>query len=164
MCRGCGTVKPLDSFQRLSPTSRRGTCQACRNEAARGRYADNPEPTRAKVRLAYAAAPAPRLARQAEYRKANGPKLVQHTQAYRARKAAATIEVVDVVAVRASRSDCYLCGHELSGDIHMDHVVPLSRGGAHSNANLRPTHATCNLRKGDKLLSELKWYPPLGGC
>lgn len=161
-CRGCGTVKPLDEFQRLSPTSWRGTCKACREEAARARYAADPESKRSKVRQAYAVASAPRLARQAEYRKANGPKLVQHTQAYRARKANATVEAVDVAVVRASRSDCYLCGRLLDGDIHLDHVVPLSRGGVHSSANLRPTHATCNLRKGDKLLEELDWFH--GGC
>jgi 5-methylcytosine-specific restriction endonuclease McrA len=52
---------------------------------------------------------------------------------------------------------CYLClraideaavaPDPLSGTI--DHVVPLSRGGAHIDANLRATHLACNVDKGD---------------
>lgn len=38
---------------------------------------------------------------------------------------------------------------------HLDHVIPLSRGGAHSEDNIRVTHARCNLKKGTKLVEEL---------
>lgn len=31
--------------------------------------------------------------------------------------------------------------------LHRDHVVALSRGGAHKVENVRPAHATCNIRK-----------------
>lgn len=73
-------------------------------------------------------------------------------------KSGATVGKVDEAAARASRPDCYLCGKLLDGEVHLDHIIPLARGGAHSQDNLAPTHATCNLRKGDRLLSELKWY------
>lgn len=47
---------------------------------------------------------------------------------------------------------CYLCGSKCSVmDFHMDHVIPLSRGGDHIYANCRPTHPFCNMKKGDKL-------------
>jgi 5-methylcytosine-specific restriction endonuclease McrA len=41
---------------------------------------------------------------------------------------------------------CYLCG---AGDValEMDHVIPLSRGGQHVAANLRPACVLCNRRK-----------------
>jgi 5-methylcytosine-specific restriction endonuclease McrA len=40
--------------------------------------------------------------------------------------------------------------------IHMDHVIPLARGGRHAIANLVPACASCNQAKGAALLSEWK--------
>jgi 5-methylcytosine-specific restriction endonuclease McrA len=54
---------------------------------------------------------------------------------------------------------CHICGEPIAsfGDLHFDHVIPLGggHGGAHSAANIRPSHETCNLRKGIKLMSQL---------
>lgn len=51
---------------------------------------------------------------------------------------------------------CHICGDEIAlDDLHFDHIVPLSRGGAHAESNIGIAHAACNLRKGNKLLSEL---------
>jgi 5-methylcytosine-specific restriction endonuclease McrA len=35
--------------------------------------------------------------------------------------------------------------------MHLDHIVPLARGGEHSYANTQPAHPTCNRRKGAKV-------------
>ena len=56
---------------------------------------------------------------------------------------------------KRDRGICYLCGRLIEQDVHYDHVVPLSQGGAHSEDNLRVTHARCNLIKGKKLVEEL---------
>jgi 5-methylcytosine-specific restriction endonuclease McrA len=32
--------------------------------------------------------------------------------------------------------------------LHIDHVIPLSKGGADTLENIRPTHGLCNLKKG----------------
>ena len=45
---------------------------------------------------------------------------------------------------------CWICGRPLGDDTHLDHVKPLARGGWDTLANLRPTHAECNMRKGAK--------------
>ncbi|MEO1503139.1 MAG: HNH endonuclease [Pseudomonadota bacterium] len=37
---------------------------------------------------------------------------------------------------------------------HVDHIVPVSRGGTHDLSNLTVACPACNLSKGDKLLSE----------
>ncbi|WP_078569258.1 HNH endonuclease [Streptomyces sp. NTK 937] len=33
----------------------------------------------------------------------------------------------------------------------VDHVVPLSRGGSHTMANVMTAHLRCNLRKGNRM-------------
>jgi 5-methylcytosine-specific restriction endonuclease McrA len=56
--------------------------------------------------------------------------------------------------------NCYLCNSKITdvSDLHFDHVVPLSKGGEHSESNIRVTHALCNRKKSDILLSDLSWY------
>ena len=36
-------------------------------------------------------------------------------------------------------------------DWHLDHRIPLSRGGEHSYANTQVSHPRCNLRKGNRM-------------
>lgn len=36
-------------------------------------------------------------------------------------------------------------------DFHVDHVIPLSKGGMHGYINVQPAHPLCNLRKGDRV-------------
>ncbi|MGH3587804.1 MAG: HNH endonuclease [Pseudonocardia sp.] len=56
---------------------------------------------------------------------------------------------------------CAYCG-DADEVIHMDHVVPLSKGGAHAIGNVLPACAPCNLSKSDKLLSVWR-YRERGG-
>ena len=51
---------------------------------------------------------------------------------------------------------CHICRGEIESarDLHFDHVIPVSRGGAHVRENILPSHKRCNLRKGNKLMSE----------
>lgn len=60
----------------------------------------------------------------------------------------------DLIAQRVSvfGDVCAYCGEPWS---HLDHVIPLARGGMHCLANLRPACARCNHRKGAK--SAKKW-------
>lgn len=51
---------------------------------------------------------------------------------------------------------CRHCGCLLDfsakGQVHLDHLIPLSKGGAHTITNVVWSCASCNLRKSDKLL------------
>lgn len=42
---------------------------------------------------------------------------------------------------------CWMCGAEANS---LDHVKPLSKGGAHMLCNLRPACVPCNSRKHDR--------------
>lgn len=46
---------------------------------------------------------------------------------------------------------CSLCGGAIMGLVHIDHVIPVARGGKTELANLKPAHPRCNVRKGARL-------------
>jgi len=80
----------------------------------------------------------------------------------RALKRAATIGDQGAVkriyerAAKGKRVRCYLCGELIPmGHRHVDHVIPLSQGGAHTAANLAVACDACNLSKGAKLPAEV---------
>lgn len=128
------------------------------NESQRARRIADPVAARAADRADYLRNKEAKAAASRRWKVANPERMAAYDARRRARKAGATLGKVDTSAVRASFDGCYLCAQPLSGEVHMDHVVPLARGGAHCTENLRLTHAACNLRKHDKLLSELDWY------
>lgn len=89
----------------------------------------------------------------------NPHKRAEYGALHRARKANVVIVsgAIDYERIYQRDGDiCYLCGRKvLKKERHVDHVVPLSRGGTHTEDNLRVTHARCNLIKGAALVEEL---------
>jgi len=79
---------------------------------------------------------------------------------YRARKLSAHVEDVrrEVVFERDGFM-CLLCFEPLRLDVKaphpltpsIDHIIPLSRGGAHSYANIQSAHLVCNVAKGARI-------------
>ncbi len=67
------------------------------------------------------------------------------------------IEKIDRDAVVARHGPhCYLCGQLFTAvNLQLDHVMPISRGGEHTERNLRPCCKSCNCRKKDYLWEEL---------
>lgn len=52
--------------------------------------------------------------------------------------------------MRLQRSKCAVCGEKIAKRFHVDHIVPLSRGGGNERANIQLLCPTCNLRKSAK--------------
>jgi len=60
-----------------------------------------------------------------------------------------TVRLADVI--ERDRGQCYLCGRKVTtATASMDHVVPLSRGGAHALSNVRLAHRRCNGQRSNR--------------
>ena len=58
---------------------------------------------------------------------------------------------------------CQLCFKDIDRDASwpdrdspvIDHIIPISRGGAHNRENLQTAHAHCNVVKSDRIEDEI---------
>lgn len=95
------------------------------------------------------------------WQKKNPDKRRENGARRRARKAnAPEVETIDrLYVIRRDESTCYLCKKKVEPDeIHLDHVMPLIRGGSHTYENLKVSCRFCNQSKHDKTLEEyLTW-------
>ena len=71
-------------------------------------------------------------------------------QGVRSRQRIGTSKVVELM--RQSGGTCAHCGSE--GKLHVDHILPLSRGGSNELENLQMLCAPCNQSKHTKTMDE----------
>lgn len=154
-CPNCGpTERTLD-----------GRCKRCKRtaQAERRRKSPPPHPTEER-RLAQNAAKRRAYAENAGERKrataAARDWIKQHPEynrlryhRYRARLQGveATLTVAEWHAIlEAFGHRCAYCLRH--GKMTQDHVVPVSRGGAHTAGNIVPACLSCNAKKGNRLI------------
>lgn len=71
-------------------------------------------------------------------------------------KESGTFTTADIEAIRVAQGNrCYLCKKSLSDGYHIDHFIPLAKGGTNDPGNLRLACPHCNLSKGAKHPHEL---------
>lgn len=144
VCSRCKQEKPTFMFyvNKLSSTGFRSECKSCTT---------NHKPP-ADQRRFYSKV----------RRKSNPEKYAKYDHRARALRLRALSEqyTVDQVLQKFGNR-CHLCGQEIDlsaprkigldgweNGLHLDHVIPLSRGGSDMVDNIRPAHGMCNLRKG----------------
>jgi 5-methylcytosine-specific restriction endonuclease McrA len=60
-------------------------------------------------------------------------------------------DIVRAYIIERDRSICHICGKKCRpGEITLDHVIPLAKGGTHAEENLRVAHLSCNCAKRDR--------------
>lgn len=80
-----------------------------------------------------------------------------HYKAKRAKRLQVLVGSIDVVAIWDGR--CGICGLDLDPNLRfpdrlsksIDHIVPLARGGTHTQDNVQWAHLGCNSAKGARL-------------
>jgi len=74
---------------------------------------------------------------------------------YALKKTIVTTKIDYVRIYKRDNKKCKYCGKILKfKEIHIDHYIPLSKGGKHIESNLNTSCAFCNLSKGNKMPKE----------
>jgi hypothetical protein len=92
-------------------------------------------------------------ARSAEWRKANPEASRAHRRNRRARKLEVGGTLSSGLAAKLyglQKGRCACCREPLGDDYHLDHILPLTRGGTNTDDNIQLLRATCNLQKHAK--------------
>lgn len=116
--------------------------------------AANPERVRAADDRCRAVPVNKKIARQRAraFRLANPELQAEYAKRRRARKKSTNIGFITPALLAAKLAywgnRCWMC--RSVDDLQVDHVKPLSKGGAHILANLRPACRACNLAKSDR--------------
>ena len=77
----------------------------------------------------------------------------KHRRLYKARKRASKVGIVNEnKLINEWDGYCGICKEKVEKNYHIDHIIPLSKGGSHSQENLQITHPSCNFRKSNKIL------------
>jgi len=133
--------------------------------------AENNEIVRASDRKSYQKNKAERLAKMARYAQENPQVNLKASANYRknhpekrklivikcaanrrVRKLETAKEDIDFgLLLRKAAGFCAICSIKLEGKWHFDHIIPLSKGGGHTQDNMQVTHPRCNLKKSAKL-------------
>ena len=67
-----------------------------------------------------------------------------------------SLDIVNTLLVRQV-GNCAGCGKHLNGDYHIDHVLPIAKGGSNTDDNVQLLHSRCNLIKAAKYPWEVKF-------
>jgi 5-methylcytosine-specific restriction endonuclease McrA len=169
-CSKCGVEKPLSDFHPHTgcKDSVRPDCKDCVNAANRARRAANVEQRREGDRRRYAENPtrqeAQKAAAKAFYHADRDRQRELHRAYYRAhaadwknyrarrkaRKRVAHLPYGRHAIYERDEGRCTICGAEIAyepGAFHLDHIVPLARGGTDTPENLQLTCPSCNWAK-----------------
>lgn len=161
-CKECGEVKQESAFQDAGRRTN-GTCNLCKNkrawQAQKKKYKKDvklheKEKARRKRYESYKDPDWYQKNKEAQKRavrewKARNVDKVNSHRGCRNRK----MESIDSIdAYRKIKKDnCYWCGCRLGPDYHMDHIVPISKGGRNIVANIVASCPACNLKKHAKM-------------
>lgn len=150
-CTKCGVVTDQYYKDKSQPDGRTTWCKPCRADYQRSYFARNKDEL-AKKRVEYRAknrAHHNELQRRWVRRNPEMARAVDVSM--RAKRRATISDGVSSDVFRqweaASPKECFYCREDCSDGWHVDHFVPLSRGGTHVLTNLRISCPTCNIAK-----------------
>lgn len=159
-CSKCKKVKKLSEFHKRTSTNIgvKPACKECRK-------VENPEAAR-RVREYYKMNPELKKQCNARYRKSHKVQLSIRDKIGHALRKAAGNFCGDTWRAIIRRFDgrCARCGIENGIDLHVDHILPISKGGKTYASNLQPLCKSCNSIKGTRFIPyEILYQRSLSG-
>ena len=134
-------------------------CKDCVKERQKGRMRSWQQKPEIKQRLKDIAATPQYRGYQRQYRQSERGRDAQLQSKHRRRVREASqlghvTKGIKRIRLEQQGYKCPMCGKGINyGNSHLEHMIPLSKGGLHDDENLWVMCKSCNLRKGTKLVS-----------
>ena len=101
------------------------------------------------------------LEKSKRYRETNPESVKLNKKAYKQKRRAILAKVDNTLTKNDIKNQydnqngkCFYCGKEVNLDYHVDHIKPISRGGANTPENIVISCPSCNLSKGYKSVDQ----------
>lgn len=162
-CLSCGEVKSFTEFfaDAARADGRKDLCKACCTASSARWRERNPEKVDRQRRAWYESRTDAQRLRDlesvADWKRRHPEKVREYIHRRRAAKASSEVGEIDLDALwDLCGGACPDCNAEIRRDAawgtpefaSLDHIIPLSVGGPHTQGNVRYTCLPCNLRKG----------------
>lgn len=165
ICGKCGIERSLEGdfyADKSKKSGRHSHCKECQKKASGIWHLANPERA-TELRLRWRREYKEREKATKAQWKRNNPELnrasVSRRKAIKLAFDGTHYTAADVKALfEQQQGHCLYCYNRLD-TFHVDHVIPLSRGGGNGSDNIALACPSCNLSKNNKLLG-LEWIPP----
>lgn len=169
-CPRCNVGQPITEYtkNRAKPDGLKVYCKTCckkEREEKRDYYAEkskewreaHPERFKEKRDAWMQAHPQSESATRKEWMRKNVAKVRQIKKTYKVRRMGWEVGEVDYLEVLMRDGFvCHICGNDVEpDDVHFDHAIPLSKGGAHATYNVFVSHSRCNMKKSNKLTEKV---------
>jgi 5-methylcytosine-specific restriction endonuclease McrA len=181
-CTKCGEIKPATlEFFHKDPHKKTGLtshCKSCKSQYHKNNlkiyreyYRKNREDILEKRKHYREANHEKIIQRDKIYREVNSEFFnASHRKAKRKRKALRLQNghspYSEAEVLNTYGTNCHLCGQSIDFEaprssgafgwelgLHIDHVIPISKGGSDTLENVKPAHGRCNVSKGNRLAS-----------
>jgi hypothetical protein len=159
LCRECS--KPLIESETWYPSHVKSgvlLCKSCHRAIAKNYCAANKDSVNATRRVYRTENLEYFKQKGREYRQKYPHKIVEKEARRNARKLAQTPPDADPKAILAVYEMAARLTRITGASYHVDHVIPLCRGGQHHQDNLVAMRADWNIRKADQIWPWLSWF------
>lgn len=174
-CSRCGEWKLMNSenFHKShrTPDGYAGKCRECAADYGKQHRSENATEYKHKASLKYqrsrdqiisksrkyyADNKARRKQQIGDWKRFNAGKVRAYAERRRTRaNLVGTFTADDVlIQYRSQRGKCWHCGKPVGDDYHVDHLIPLARGGTNDARNIVISCPFCNMSRGAKLPQE----------
>ena len=171
-CSSCGQVKPLEDYYGKGDKGKISQCKPCYSQVKKAEYQLNKDELKAKSNARYKSNRDSISRRRRQLYRENRESMVAVAREYRERNREKTREWaktnyakrkcaqgdygdIEVQALLVYQEGyCAACGKDLDSGFHVDHILPISRGGDNSIRNLQILCPGCNQSKHARLLDE----------
>lgn len=161
---GCGEIKSVDEFGSHKGTwdNKNSLCRICNRNNSSKYYKENREASKAYARQRYLDNPEAKREYHVKRSQADPMHYRLQDGKKRAKRAGAEWEHISSTDLLSHWEQegidaevCYYCKQTVNiDDLHLDHGIPLSRGGSHVVDNIFPAHGRCNQSKKDRTVAE----------